>query len=141
MNTSEEKIHIIQLDQPAWETIGGGIRAFNNQQAGEDNASSLCFALQGEDGSIHGGVIGQIFWDWLHVNLMWIKPELRRQGLGSRLLTAIESAVRERGACHAYLDSYSFQAPGFYEVHGYRVFGALDDYPQGHQLFFMQKDL
>lgn len=46
-----------------------------------------------------------------------------------------------RNARHAYLDTFSFQAPGFYQRAGYRVFGELPDFPAGHRRYFMTKEL
>ncbi|MGC6728099.1 hypothetical protein ACP0GO_26835, partial [Escherichia coli] len=40
-----------------------------------------------------------------------------------------------------WLDTYSFQARGFYEKLGYTVFGTIDDFPPGHQRFFGRKRL
>jgi hypothetical protein len=34
-----------------------------------------------------------------------------------------------------------FQAAGFYERHGYSVFGVLDDMPLGHKRFFLKRAL
>ena len=90
---------------------------------------------------IVGGVIGATFWDWCHIDLMWIKEELRGHGYGQRLLTLAEDEARQRGAKHVYLDTFSFQAPDFYKKYGYQVFGVLPDYPAGHQLYFMTKEL
>jgi hypothetical protein len=52
-----------------------------------------------------------------------------------------EAEARQRGAQHAYLDTFSFQAPGFYKKHGYQVFGELQDFPPGHQRYFLTKQL
>lgn len=49
----------------------------------------------------------------------------------------IEHAAGARGANAAHLDTYDFQALGFYEKRGYRVFGQLDDYPPGHTRYFL----
>jgi len=133
--------HIDQLDQPAWEVIGGGINDFNNQQVGDDHAKNLCFVIKNEKDEILGGVIGTTYWDWLSVELMWIREDLRGQGLGQRLLQMAEDVGRKRGAKQALLDTFSFQAPGFYKKNGYKVFGQLDDFPQGHQRYFMTKAL
>jgi predicted N-acetyltransferase YhbS len=66
---------------------------------------------------------------------------LRGMGCGSQLLALAEEKACEQGAKNAYLDTFSFQAPAFYEKHGYEVFGELPDFPPGHQRFFLKKEL
>jgi hypothetical protein len=39
------------------------------------------------------------------------------------------------------LVTISFQAPGFYERHGYRSFGAIESGPPGTRRIFMTKTL
>jgi hypothetical protein len=40
-----------------------------------------------------------------------------------------------------WLDSFSFQAPGFYRRLGYAEFGVVEDYPPGHTRHFLKKRL
>jgi GNAT superfamily N-acetyltransferase len=141
MKQENHAYHIDQLDQPAWEVIGGGINAFNTQQAGDDQAKNLCFVVKNDQDEILGGVIGTTYWDWLSVELMWLREDLRGQGLGQQLLHMAEDEARRRGAKQAFLDTFSFQAPGFYKKNGYKVFGQLSNFPQGHQRYFMTKKL
>lgn len=129
------------VDSPDWAIIGGGISTFNQQQAGPDNAKNLCFVVKAPDGEVVGGVIGTTYWNWLSVELMWLKEELRGQGYGRKRLTLAEDEGRRRGATHAHLDTFSFQAPGFYEKHGYQIFGELKDFPPGHTRYYMVKEL
>ncbi len=136
-----EGYHIDYLDPPAWEIIGRGIREFNTQQAGDGHAIFLCFVLYALDDSIVGGIIGETHWNWLFINLMWIKDELRGRGYGNLLLLAAEEEGRKRGATNAYLDTFSFQAPEFYKRHGYHVFGVLENFPPGHKRFYLTKSL
>jgi GNAT superfamily N-acetyltransferase len=136
-----EDYQIEYTDSPEWNIIGGGISDYNTQQAGDDHGKNLCFILKAPDGSVVGGVIGATYWDWLYINLMWLKEELRRCGYGSRLLALAEEEGSQRGAKHAYLDTFSFQAPEFYKKNGYRVFGELQDFPTGHARYFMVKEL
>lgn len=136
-----EDCTIDYLDKPEWGIIGPAIREYNEQQAGEDGARSLCFAVRAPDQEIVGGVIGATYWDWLHIDLMWVKEEYRGRGYGQRLLALAEEEARQRGAKHVHLDTFSFQAPGFYERYGYQVFGQLDDFPEGHQRYYLTKQL
>ena len=139
-----EDYHILYVDKPdnsVWRAIGGGIRNYNTQQAGDDKYQELCFVLHTPDQEIVGGVIGATYWGWLYINLLWVKDELRGRGYGQRLLTMAEDEARQRGAKHAYFDTFSFQAPDFYRQHGYEAFGELPDFPTGHRRYFLAKQL
>ena len=92
-------------------------------------------------GSVVGGVLAIVNWNWLHIALVWVAEPLRGTGLGHRLLTAIEEVGVERGCTTAHLDTFSYQARPFYERHGYELFGTLENYPTGHRRFFMRKSL
>jgi hypothetical protein len=46
-----------------------------------------------------------------------------------------------QGGRHVFLDTFSFQAPGFYLKHGYEVFGELPGFPAGHTRFYLKKAL
>jgi GNAT superfamily N-acetyltransferase len=136
--------HILYVDKPddsMWEAIGGGIHRYNTQQAGDARGKSLCFVLYAPDQTIAGGLIGETHWDWFYINLLWVRDDLRGHGYGHRLLTLAEQEARQRGAMNAYLDTFSFQAPDFYQRHGYQVFGELHDFPPGHQRYYLTKQL
>ena len=137
--TEEVKCHIEYLETPAWEVIGGGISDFNEQQAGDDSGKNLCFVLRDAKEEIVGGVIGATYWDWLYINLMWVREDLRGKGFGQQLLTLAEDEARKRGATNSYLDTFSFQAPIFYQKQGYKIFGELADFPKGHQRYFFKE--
>jgi GNAT superfamily N-acetyltransferase len=137
----DEEHQIVYLDESPWGIIGGGIREYNAQQAGDDRAQQVSFVLQSSDQEIVGGVIGVLYWDWFSLELMWIQEEFRGRGYGHRLLTLAEEEARKRGAKHVHLDTFSFQAPDFYQRHGYEVFGELQDFPAGHQRYYMKKEL
>jgi GNAT superfamily N-acetyltransferase len=139
-----EEYRIVYEDDPeesAWGIIGRGISAFNRQQTGDNRFERLCFVLRAPDETIVGGVIGEIYYGWLYIDLLWVQDELRGRGYGHRLLTLVEEEGARRGAKNAYLDTFSFQAPDFYTNHGYRVFGELADFPAGHKRYFLTKTL
>jgi len=140
----DEEYSIVYVDNPeesAWGIIGRGVGDYNHQQTGDNKFQRLCFVLHAPDQEIVGGVIGKIYWDWLYIDLLWVKDELRGRGYGHRLLTRAEDEARQHGAKNAYLDTFSFQAPDFYKQHGYQVFGELEDFPPGHQRYFLRKQL
>ena len=137
----DEELQIDYVEQPEWQVIGGGIRDHNIEQAGPDHHQNLCFVVRGADQEIVAGVIGATHWQWLHLDLLWVKEELRQRGYGRRLVELAEEEARKRGAQNVYLDTFSFQALEFYKKCGYHVFGELRDFPPGHQRYYMTKRL
>ena len=88
---------------------------------------------------IQAGLYGKSYWKWLYIEFLWISEQHRGSGLGSRLLQRTEAIARERGCLGVWLNTISFQAPGFYERHGYREFGRLDEMPPGHTRIWFAK--
>jgi len=97
--------------------------------------------IKDDDGAVIGGLTGSTNWGWLHVDLLAVSQDLRGAGAGTKLLLAAEEIARERGCRFSYLDTFSFQALGFYEKHDYEVYGVLDDFPTGAQRYFLKKKL
>lgn len=130
-----------KVEDPIWEAIGGGITDFNNKHAGKENAKRICFVLQDSEKKVVGGVIALACWNWLYIDLMWLREDFRHHGYGARLPALAEEEAKKHGAEHVYLDTFSFQAPEFYKKQGYRVYGELQDFPKGHQRYFLTEDL
>jgi GNAT superfamily N-acetyltransferase len=124
-----------------WNVIGGGINQYNHQHGGPEGFQRVCFVLNGPNGEVAGGLIGDIYWGWFNINLMFVKEELRGHGYGHQLLVQAETEARNRDAKHVFLDTFSFQAPEFYKRHGYRVFGELQNFPPGFTRYYMTKEL
>lgn len=112
---------------------------FNTQQTKRDDFEPLPLVKRSDDGSVIGGLKGMTGWDWLHVEILWVDEKHRGEGIGSALLTAAETVARKRGCIGSCLTTYCFQAPAFYEQHGYSTFGRIDDYPIGKTMYFMSK--
>ena len=93
------------------------------------------------EGTPVGGLVGWVAFGWLFVRLFFLPEDLRRQGLGAELLRRAESEARARGCIGVHLDTFSFQARGFYEKQGYALFGTLPECPPGHARHFLAKRL
>lgn len=88
-----------------------------------------------------GGVIGGTYWQWLHVQSLWVDGSLRGEGFGRDLLLTAEREALRRGCIGAYVNTHDFQALGFYEKLGYVIAGELADFPPGHRRYMLQKRL
>lgn len=121
--------------------IESSLRAFNVERVKPYDRRALCVFVRDAEGRTLGGLTGFTNWGWLYVDYFWLPEELRHGGLGARLIAAAEAQAVARGCIGPHLSTYSFQARGFYEKQGYAVFGILDDYPPGHAVIHLRKDL
>ncbi|MFF5255768.1 GNAT family N-acetyltransferase [Streptomyces leeuwenhoekii] len=93
-------------------------------------------------GGLAGGLVGHTWAGWLHVTYLWVDSRHRGAGLGSRLLSEAERVARTDRDCRAVrLETWDFQAPGFYRKRGYEVVGVIPDYPPGITEYTLTKTL
>ena len=96
--------------------------------------------IRRENGRVIAAARGATNMGLVEIRGVWVDENQRRQGLGRAVMQAIEAEARHRGCARATLDTYSWQARGFYERLGYTEFGRLD-YPNGTHRIYMVKDL
>jgi len=101
----------------------------------------LSVLLRDADGTVVGGLIGATGWGWLYIENLALPPVLRGAGWGRKLMRAAEDEARRRGCTGIRLDTYTFQARGFYERLGFGVVGQIEDCPPGATRFTMTKRL
>jgi GNAT superfamily N-acetyltransferase len=130
-----EKVH-----GPARRAIVKGLRDYNVATAGKFDHRPLTVTVR-ERGKIVGGLAGETFWGWMFVSLLWVSDAHRGHGYGSALMDTAEKEACSRGVRNVYLDTFSFQAPGFYQKLGYREFARLDEFPAGQRRIWMTKAL
>ncbi|RWB58751.1 GNAT family N-acetyltransferase [Mesorhizobium sp. M2A.F.Ca.ET.039.01.1.1] len=87
----------------------------------------------------NGGLWANVYYDWMHVELLFVPQKYRGIGIGSQLIRHAENMALQRGCVGVWLDTYQFQAPGFYESLGYENFGYLPNYPRGFGRYFFRK--
>lgn len=128
-------------DPTAWGVLTAGLDRYNEQFVGPSDFRPLVLVVRDPAGAVAGGLWGRTLYRWLWVWFLVLPEELRGQGLGTRLVQAAEGEAAARGCLGAMLDTFSFQAPGFYRRLGYEVFGTVEDMPPGHHVQFMRKRL
>ena len=130
-----------EADPADVQALRDGLDAFNRRHAPADGYRPLNLFLRGEDGAVLGGLLGETFWDWLHISILWVDEAHRGKGAGGRLLRQAEDEARRRGCVGVFVDTLSFQAPDFYARRGYAPWGRIEGLPPGHRRVFFQKSL
>ncbi len=115
------------------------LAGFEAEKAGPLHMEPLAILIKDEAGATVGGLYGISMFRWLIVESLFVPERFRGAGVGTRIMGQAEDISRTRGCIGVWLDTYSFQARGFYEKLGFSVFGQVDDHPPGEKRFFMQK--
>ena len=122
--------------------ITEGLRAYNEAQAGVSDSRALAILVRNpETQNVVGGLWGRTSLGLLRVERFFLPEDLRRGGLGSRILAMAEEEARRRGCTRAVLSTIHFQAPGFYAKQGWEVAARIECEPPGHTRFHMTKKL
>ncbi|MFA9190728.1 GNAT family N-acetyltransferase [Flavobacterium sp. FZUC8N2.13] len=90
---------------------------------------------------IIGGLYGRSIWGTLEVKTLVVKLENRNQGIGRKLITEAEKEAKNRNCRFISLDTFSFQAPGFYEKLGFEKIGTETDFPKGFEKYYYRKKI
>jgi len=115
---------------------------YNESKTGPSGFALLAVTLDdAKTGQVIGGLWGRTVYDWLFVEFLFVPEPLRGQGLGTALLRTAEEAAVARGCIGACLDTFDFNAPGFYRTLGYEEFAALDSPRLGFKRHFLLKRL
>jgi GNAT superfamily N-acetyltransferase len=122
--------------------IAEGLDRFNDQQIGYGDRLPLAVVVKDPDsGEVLGGITGRSSLGLLFLDLFYLPEALRGAGLGSELLRRFEQEGRRRGCLSAVLYTISFQAPDFYQRHGWQRMGEVPCLPPGTSRIFMSKTL
>lgn len=109
--------------------IAAGLESFNREHM--QGRSPRAFAATANvDGAVRGGLMAEAIGEWMHISLLWVDERFRRSGLGTALLKRAETEAKSRGARGVLVDTFSFQAPDFYKMHGYLAYGQIEDCPE-----------
>ena len=123
------------------QVIEHGLQAFNRQHAGDEDHQSLSIFIRDAEQQVIAGLLGDTFYGWLAINLLWVAEAWRGHGYGRQLLRAAEAEALRRGCRHALVDTLDFQAPDFYRREGYIIFGELNGLPPGCTRYYLRKKL
>ncbi len=88
-----------------------------------------------------GGLVSYIDWGWLDIDTIWLEEDYRGKGIGKYLIISAEQKAIDKGIKRAKLCTFDFQALPVYKKLGYKVYGKVEDFYEGHTLYYLQKKL
>lgn len=113
----------------------------NSSMTGRKDGNLFAFFIRNEKQEVVGGLSGWTWADACEIKTLWVLPALRGRGYGRDLLAAAEQEARDHGCKVIFLSSYDFEAPGFYQKHGYELVWQLNDFPPGYKNNYLVKRL
>jgi GNAT superfamily N-acetyltransferase len=109
--------------------LSAELDTYNVAASGVRDQREFTVQVRDDDGELVAGLSG---WTWgtcAGIAMVWVREDVRRSGLGARMLEAAESVARDRGCRQVLVSSFTFQAPDFYARHGYVEFARSEGLP------------
>ena len=135
------QVRLENIESQKSQIIGDLIRSYNRSKREVAESESLNLYVEDDSGELMAGLVAETFGNWLEIEYLFVKEDLRGQGIGSHLLQQAESEAKKRNCRYVFVNTYQFQAPAFYEKQGYKEIFTLKDYPYTGQRHYYQKDL
>jgi GNAT superfamily N-acetyltransferase len=145
MTEGADRLPVTVSDKPdraAKDAAAISLYRYNVEATGIDDRRPVGATVSDTAGdTILGGLWGRTELGVLFLDMLFVAEELRGTGTGARLLASVEEEARQRGCRRAVVETSSFQAPDFYELHGYREIGRVEFVPSGLARIFLSKEL
>ncbi|HHP7830186.1 TPA: GNAT family N-acetyltransferase, partial [Legionella pneumophila] len=120
--------------------IRDGIVNFNAPFTGSKPERYSIYVKDNEN-NIVGGAIVYAHKSSIYVDALWVSEKYPGRGIGAELLRGVETEAIKRGIPESTLDTFSFQAEGFYLKQGYKHLGIIKNYLEGHDRIYLRKKL
>ncbi len=123
--------------------LDAGLDAYNFAATGTSSADQGHFSVKvvDEAGEIVGGLTAWYWAGLCGISMLWVRAESRQDGWGTKILLAAEEEARRYGCDRVCVSSFTFQAPAFYQRHGYVETGRTLGIPGGAEDVHLFKSL
>lgn len=121
--------------------VDSGLGASNDAAAPLHEVRPLACFLRDGSGQVQAGAVGRRWGVCAELQQLWVRPDLRRQGLGARLVRAFEARAAQHGCRMVYLETFSFQAPRLYASLGYELHHTIKGFAPGIEKHLMVHEL
>ena len=140
MNKNNVRLEMTS-DEEELEQVRNHLYSYNMKSVDAD-FEPINLVLKAQNNEIVGGLLSYRYGQSIFIEILCVDERLRGSGLGTNLLKKIEEIAAQRAVDTIHLDTFGFQAPGFYLRNGYEQFGELKDVPVKNQnRYFLKKKM
>lgn len=141
----EKKYQILTSSRQDMLTVDENMKQFNNANVPftqRERFIDFNFHIRNENQEIIAGINTTMYlWHCLFIDSLWVREDHRKHGLGTLLMQKVEQEAKNQGGYLAHVDTFDFQARGFYEKNGYILFATLENCPKNHERYYLKKNL
>jgi ribosomal-protein-alanine N-acetyltransferase len=131
--TEHDLLEVVELEETTGLSVWGWDAYYKELQSPEDvimlvATNAMANSIPGR--KVAGFIISRLVAGELHINNVAVRPEVRRRGVGAKLLAAVLSDGRSQGARLAFLEvrAGNAAAQGLYRRCGFQVAGRRKGY-------------
>ncbi len=132
------------IDQKSYDEIVEMLIEYNQsktQEFKDEINKPIEIIARNENNEIIAGLYGRSIWGTLEIKTFVVKTEYRKEGFGRKLMDEAEIEAKKRKCRFISLDTFSFQAPKFYEKLGFEKLGTEADHPKGFEKYYYRKTI
>lgn len=116
-----------------------GVYRYGVEVIGGREPKRLAVLSKSSEGEVLGGGVGHELLGVFYITHLWVTREYRNQGIGGRLLAAMEEEAERFGCAEIRLDTLNARALPFYSRYGYEAYASLPEYVPGFERVFLRK--
>lgn len=101
----------------------------------------FAFFIRDENGNVIAGCNGNIGYDWVYVDQLWVSESHRGQGYGSALMKSAEELGKQKNCVFAAVNTMDWEAPEFYQKLGYQIEFERHGLAKNSVFYYLRKTL
>jgi GNAT superfamily N-acetyltransferase len=119
------------------------LKGINQEAFQKKNQSPIelfAYFIRDDRETLKGGLTGTLYYGCLYIDQLYLVPELRKQGYGTKLIQTAENLAVSEGCTFSTVNTMDWEAKGFYEKLGYSIEFKREGYKNNSILYFLRKN-
>lgn len=102
----------------------------------------ICYFIEDENTQRIAVIVGYLLYGSLLIDMLWVQKEHQRKGIGSKLISTLESYAVLQGATFAIVNTMEWwEAVPFYQSLGYEIEFVRHGYTNNAKQYSLRKNL